>query len=108
MSVWNLEEAFPNSEEYENASGILTGTFLASAILKFYYVFVQKIIIATAVLENIARQWGEEGFEEEEDDDNSEDDDQEEGNVVQDVTSDESVRLRGQVQRDRLLAGMRD
>jgi hypothetical protein len=60
----------------------------------------QKTIVATAVLFNIARKWGDDGPEDETDLEDP-DEDEDLGFVVQEGNA-ASVRLRGQVERDRL------
>ena len=67
----------------------------------------QKTILATAVLFNISRIWSDddEGFGEDDTDDQV--DDSNDGNfVVQDIMAEASIRLRGQVERDRLKDAM--
>ena len=67
----------------------------------------QKTILATAVLFNISRMWSDddEGFGEDDTDDQV--DDSNDGNfVVQDIMAEASIRLRGQVERDRLKDAM--
>ena len=67
----------------------------------------QKTILATAVLFNISRIWSDddEGFGEEDTDDQV--DDRDDGTfVVQDIMAEASIRLRGQVERDRLKDAM--
>ena len=67
----------------------------------------QKTILATAVLFNISRIWSDddEGFGEDDTDDQV--DDSNDGTfVVQDIMAEASIRLRGQVERDRLKDAM--
>ena len=67
----------------------------------------QKTILATAVLFNISRIWSDddEGFGEDDTDDQV--DDRDDGTfVVQDIMAEASIRLRGQVERDRLKDAM--
>ena len=63
----------------------------------------QKIILATAVLFNLGRRWGDE--EDSEDEEEEEHERAERAVVVEGDAA--SVRLRGQVERDRLKDGMR-
>ena len=70
----------------------------------------QKIIIATAILFNIARAWGDAGPDEDESDD--EDDGGGTENVRPEpviVTEGDpgSVRIRGQVERERVMNNMK-
>ena len=66
------------------------------------------IICATAVLFNLSRMWSEDDLENEDDesDDDSDQNDEEEMYVVVDNDRN-TVRLRGNVERERLLAQMR-
>ena len=67
----------------------------------------QKTILATAVLFNISRIWSDddEGFGKDDTDDQV--DDRDDGTfVVQDIVAEASIRLRGQVERDRLKDAM--
>ena len=67
----------------------------------------QKTILATAVLFNISRIWSDDddGFGEDDTDDQV--DDRDDGTfVVQDIVAEASIRLRGQVERDRLKDAM--
>ena len=67
----------------------------------------QKTILATAVLFNISRIWSDddEGFGKDDTDDQV--DDRDDGTfVVQDIMAEASIRLRGQVERDRLKDAM--
>ena len=59
----------------------------------------QKVIIATGVLFNISRLWGDEDIEDDDEEDNDEEDD--DNFVVQDAAA-ATIRLRGQVERERL------
>ena len=68
--------------------------------LRTDFVLSQKTIVATAVLFNIARRWGDDGPEDE-DNEEEPDDGGGAGFVVQEGNT-ASVRLRGQVERDRL------
>ena len=63
----------------------------------------QKTIVATAVLFNIARRWGDDGPEDEDNEEEPDDDEDDgaPGFVVQEGNT-ASIRLRGQVARDRL------
>ena len=75
--------------------------------LRTHYELGQKTILATAVLLNISRMWSDddEGLG---DDDDADDESEErnDGNfIVQDMAP-ASVRLRGQVERDRLMDAM--
>ena len=63
----------------------------------------QKIILATAVLFNLGRRWGDE--EDSEDEEEEEHERAERAVVVEGDAA--SVRLRGQVERDRLKDSMR-
>ena len=73
----------------------------------------QKIVIATAVLFNLARIWKDEGPEEDDDDDDEDDEDNDdEGSVMaREVIVEEedsgSVRFRGQVERERMMRNMK-
>ena len=69
----------------------------------------QKIVVATAILQNIARLWDDETPEDDEDDqagDSAADSDDESQEGVDDFTVQDAVpatiRLKGQVMRDRL------
>ena len=67
----------------------------------------QKTILATAMLFNISRIWSDddEGFGKDDTDDQV--DDRDDGTfVVQDIMAEASIRLRGQVERDRLKDAM--
>ena len=72
----------------------------------------QKIVIATGILFNIARAWGDDEFDEDEsDDEDDENESVETGDVRPEsviVTEGDpgSVRVRGQVERERLLNSM--
>ena len=75
--------------------------------MRTHYELGQKTILATAVLFNISRIWSDddEGFGEDDTDDQV--DDSNDGNfVVQDIMAEASIRLRGQVERDRLKDAM--
>ena len=65
----------------------------------------QKIILATAVLFNIARLWEDENPMEEDQDENGGDSDEDDNFVVQDHAP-ATVRLRGQIERERLKDSM--
>ena len=62
----------------------------------------QKTILATAVLLNISRMWSDddEGFGEDDTDDQVEE--RNDGNFIVQDMAEASIRLRGQVERDRL------
>ena len=74
----------------------------------------QKIVIATGILFNIARAWGDAGPDEEESDNDDEEDDGVEHESVRPATDPvivtegdpASVRVRGQVERERLMTNM--
>ena len=65
----------------------------------------QRIIVATAVLHNIARMWSDEDPEDDEEEEQTDDDDDEGVFVVQDGAP-VTIRLRGQIERDRLCQAM--
>ena len=70
-------------------------------------VLSQKIIIATAILFNISRMWRDDGL----DDDDSDSDEEHDGDERQEPVRVEehdlaSVRVRGQVERERLKDNM--
>ena len=65
----------------------------------------QKIVVATAILFNIARMWADdavEGEEDEDDSDSEEEDDDGLNNVVVHDAVQANVRMRGKILRDRL------
>ena len=66
----------------------------------------QKTILATAVLLNISRMWSDddEGFGEDDTDDQVEE--RNDGNFIVQDMAEASIRLRGQVERDRLKDAM--
>ena len=66
----------------------------------------QKIIVATGVLANLARMWGDDLPEEEQEDDHTDDDDDDDGNFVVQNAAPATIRLRGQIERDILKDGM--
>ena len=71
--------------------------------LRTDFVLSQKTIVATAVLFNIARRWGDEydGPEDEDNEEETDDDNGGAGFVVQEGNA-ATVKVRGQVERDRL------
>jgi hypothetical protein len=71
--------------------------------LRTDFVLSQKTIVATAVLFNIARKWGDEydGPEDEDNEEETDDDNGGAGFVVQEGNA-ATVKVRGQVERDRL------
>ena len=75
--------------------------------LRTHYVMSQKTILATAVLFNISRKWNDDDDGLEDGDDETADDHPDRNFVVQDMAP-ASVRLRGQVERDRLKDAMPD
>ena len=70
--------------------------------MRTHLVFSQKIIIAAGILFNIGRQWGDEEPEA----DDEEDDDEAVDFVVQDAMPVAVIRLRGQIERERLKDAM--
>ena len=64
--------------------------------------FAQKVIIITAILENMARLWGEENVE---DEDRADDGDGSDDVVVEDNALD-TARRRGQLFRNNMLRNM--
>ena len=61
----------------------------------------QKIIIATAILFNISRMWRDDGLDDDDDDREHDNDERQEPVRVEDNDL-ASVRVRGQVERERL------
>ena len=66
----------------------------------------QKIIVATGVLFNISRLWGDEDIDEEDDGDDDDHADDDVGNFVVLDGAPATIRLRGQVERERLKDAM--
>ena len=69
----------------------------------------QKIIIATAILFNISRMWRDDGLDDDDDDsysDGEHDDDERQEPVRVEDNDLASVRVRGQVERERLKDNM--
>ena len=93
----------------EGLYGVWKRRFPILKNMRTHYVLSQKIILSTAILFNMARMWSDNGPEEEEDDSDEDGDGQEEedddGVIVQDAAP-ASIRLRGQVERDRLKDAM--
>ena len=91
----------------ENVFGLWKRRFPCLKELRTHLEFSQKIIIATAVLENMARLWGEEDPEDE-----GEEDEDVGGGGDRDLTivdqAPETVRLRGQIARDIMMENMAD
>ena len=79
---------------------ILTG-------MRNHFVISQKIILATAILFNIGRLWGD-LWDEDSDDEDADGvaDDEGEADVVVQENDEASVRIRGQLERDRLKDAM--
>ena len=92
----------------ENIYGVWKRRFPIMKAMRTDLGLSQKIIIATAVLFNLARLWRDEGPEDEEDDD---DDDGDDGDgmarcVLIEEGDPGSVRYRGQVERERMMNNM--
>ena len=68
-------------------------------------VLSQKIIIATAILFDISRIWRDDGLDDDDDDREHDDDERQEPVRVEDNDL-ASVRVRGQVERERLKDNM--
>jgi hypothetical protein len=84
----------------ENLYGVWKRRFPILKALRTDYELSQKIVVASAVLFNLARMWQDEDFNEEINDPGS--DDEEGFIVVEDAAPVRTVRLRGQVLRDQL------
>ena len=76
-----------------------------SHVLGKHYELSQKVILATAVLFNLARMWEDEFNEEGSDDEGSEDHDATEDIIVEDRAP-ATIRMRGQIFRDQLKDAM--
>ena len=86
----------------ENIYGVLKRRFPILRNMRTHLVASQKIIIATGILFNIGRQLGDEEPEA----DDEEDDDEAVDFVVQDAMPVAVIRLRGQIERERLKDAM--
>ena len=87
----------------ENVYGVWKRRFPILKSMRTKLELSQKVIIATAVLFNIGRQWGDDLNNDESDEDDSDDDsDDERDTVVVQDGDPASTRVRGQVERDRL------
>ena len=69
--------------------------------MRTHFELSQKIIVATAILLNIGQLWEDYGLEDEEKDSDSDDGNNGPDAVIQDSTS--NYRVRGQIERDRLV-----
>ena len=89
----------------ENISGTWKRRFPILKAMRTDLILSQKIVVATGILFNISRMWKDEGPDDESDSEDDSDD-EERGNSQATVTVEEgdpgSVRIRGQVERDRL------
>jgi hypothetical protein len=70
--------------------------------MRCHVAFAKKVILATAILLNIAILWNDPEFE----DDDHHEDDQEEYVVIEDNSSNEAVRVAGQNLRNELCNAM--
>ena len=86
----------------ENIYGVLKRRFPILRNMRTHLVASQKIIIATGILFNIGRQLGDEEPEA----DDEEDNDDTEDVIVQDAMPVAAIRLRGQIERERLKDAM--
>ena len=86
----------------ENIFGMWKQRFPILRDLRCHLTLSQKIIVATAILENMAREWGEEPIE----DENEEDDGDRDNEDIVIIDAAENVRRRGQIARDAMLAEM--
>ena len=94
----------------ENIYGVWKRRFPILKALRTDFKLSQKIICATAVLFNLGRMWAEDDIEnhdeESDNDDDSDDTDEDETYVVVDLDRN-TVRLRGNAERERLVTQMR-
>ena len=91
----------------ENIYGVWKRRFPILKSMRTDFLLSQRIIVATAVLFNIGRLWGDE----EDDDEERDDDDEPDGEMDQVVVLEGdpgTVRVRGQVERDRLKDAMQN
>ena len=91
----------------ENIYGVWKRRFPILKSMRTDFLLSQRIIVATAVLFNIGRLWGEE----EDDDEERDGDDEPDGEMDQVVVLEGdpgTVRVRGQVERDRLKDAMQN
>ena len=86
----------------ENIYGVLKRRFPILRNMRMHLEMSQKIIVATGILFNIGRLWGDDEPEA----DNVEDDNDAQDVVVQDAMSAAVIRLQGQIERDRLKDAM--
>ena len=84
----------------ENIYGVWKRRFPILREMRMNLVTCQKIIVATGILFNIGRRWGDEEPEED-----GVDDDEADDVIIQDLSV-ATVRLRGKVERDRLKDAM--
>ena len=71
--------------------------------LRLHLKFAQKVIVATAILENLSWLWGQEDIDSEDDEI---DDDNGNGDIVVHDNAEDTVRRRGQLVRDNMLRNM--
>ena len=93
----------------ENIYGVWKRRFPILKAMRTEMVLSQKIIIATAILFNISRMWRDDGLDDDDSDSDEEhdDDDDERQDPVRVEDNDlASVRVRGQVERERLKDNM--
>jgi len=77
--------------------------------LRTHLEFSQKTIVATAILFNLARDFDDEDLEEEDDEDSDDEEEDDEQGLRDGVgTSEIATRLRGQLEREKLLRQMDD
>lgn len=95
----------------ENIYGIWKRRFPILKAMRTDLKFSQKIILATAILFNLGRMWGDDGPDEDESDSEDEDgcDNEIAGSETFTVVEGDpgSVRIRGQVERERILNNMK-
>jgi hypothetical protein len=84
----------------EHIYGVWKRRFPILREMRMNLVMCQKIIVATGILFNIGRRWGDEEPEED-----GVDNDEADDVIIQDLSV-ATVRLRGQVERDRLKDAM--
>lgn len=106
-----MEEEIPHFEMHEDRLRSITEGTIFFSEFAYHFCPIEQVIVATAVLFNIARLWGDDhdGLEEEDLDDAPPPDMPEErGSAIVQEGDPASVRLRGQTERDRLKDNMRN
>ena len=89
----------------ENIFGVWKRRFPILRNLCIHLELSQKVILATAILENMARAWGEEDPEDDREEGDDHDDHHGHVHVVQDHVQ-QTGRLWGQILRDNMMLNM--